>query len=161
MDYLVLYSDGGFGVLAIGDDADDHKIFKKLMEVFTTERGYFYDNYESQTISIFTSDDVALVVEENDTTRKFGESLKGHGFELFACWHDHGRQLYEEGVYKENHFLDESGLTVYGPIVLRAQIIQDPATAVEVPASHALYVAELIVKAKGESTDIIFGSSNS
>ena len=129
------------------------------MEVFTTKRGYFYDNYDSQTISSFTSDDVALVVEENDTTRKFGASLNGNGFELFACWHEHGRQLYEEGVYKENHFLDESGIIVYGPIVLRAQIIQD--TAVEVPASNALYVAELIVKAKGKSPDIIFGCSNS
>ena len=157
LNYLVLYADGGFGVLPIGD-ADDDQIFRKLMGVFTTERGYLYDNYETETICNLTPEDVAMVVDENEVTREFGESLNGHGFELFACWHDRGRQLHEAGVYKENRFL-ESRLTIYGPVVLRAQICETE-VPVEIPTSHALYVAEMIVKAKGGSTDIIFGGTS-
>lgn len=163
LNYLVLYADGGFGVMPIGDDSDD-QIFQKLMQVFTTTQGYFYDNYNSETIRCFTPDDVARVVEKNDVTRAFGSSLNGRGFELFACWHERDRELHEAGVYEQNHFLAGNRFTVYGPIVLRAQVgcvlcaVEPESDPMELPTSNALYVGELIVKSKAESMDTLFGA---
>ncbi|CAN0246553.1 unnamed protein product [Ectocarpus sp. 6 AP-2014] len=155
INYLVLYADGGFGVMPIGD-ADDDEIFRKLMKVFATDRGYFYDNYQTDTLCVCSAQDVSALVEldgANDTLKAFASSLQGHGFELFICWHEHSRELHDSGVYKNcNMFFEENSRRekMFGPVVLRAQVYQDDAAAaaVEVSASVALYVAEKIVNAK-------------
>jgi len=154
LSYLVLYADGGFGVMHIGD-ADDDEIFRKLMKVFATDRGYFYDIYQTDTVCVCSAQDVSALVKldgTDDTLKAFASSLQGHGFELFICWHEHSRELYESGVYKDSNIFFENCRRekMFGPVVLRAQMHQDDAAApaVEVPALVALYVAEQIAKAR-------------
>lgn len=162
LNYMVLYTDGAVGAMHIGD-ADDDEIFEKLIAVFKTELGDKFDNYETHTMSTYTADDVAMVInsaDSDDALKEFASSLNGNGFEIFACWHEHGAVLHEAGFYGENHFLSGKGRKrIYGPVILRAQILQDG--AVEVPVSSATVVAEMIVKAKGVSLDCIFTGQSS
>lgn len=151
VNYFVFRANGEFGAIHIGD-ADDDEIFKQLMKVFKTDAGPIYDNYQCTTLSTFSADDVSMVADCT-LVRNFQKELKGFGFELFACWHEHSKALYQLGVYEKNRYLPGDG--VYGPVVLRAQLLKEE-IAVEVPVSTALFVAEKIVKAKGDSVDSIF-----
>lgn len=55
-------------------DANDDEIFKQLMKVFATIRGYSYDNYQTDTVAVFSAEDVDGLIESagtNDTLREF------------------------------------------------------------------------------------------
>lgn len=153
VNYFIFYANGEFGAIHIGK-ADDDEIFETLVKVFKTNAGPIYDNYQCATMRTFSADDVMIVADSGgDIVRNFQKELKGFGFELFACWHEHSKALAQLGVYEKNRYL--SGNDIYGPVVLRAQLLRND-IAVEVPVSTALYVAEMIVKAKGDSIDSIF-----
>lgn len=154
VNYFVLHANGDVGAIHIGE-ADDDEIFEILLKVFKTGSPCL-DNYECSTMCTFSADDVSLVADSdsaNVVVRNFREKLAGFGFELFACWHIHGKALHQLGVYEKNRFL--SGHDIYGPIVIRAQLLRND-IAVEVPVSTALYVTGMIVNAKGDSIDSIF-----
>lgn len=144
VNYFVLYANGEVSAIHIGE-ADEDQIFETLMSIFRTKAGPMYDNYLCTTMSIFSAEDVAMVansVDATDVVRNFHKDLNGFGFELFACWHEHSKALYQLGVYDKNRFLSGKDFDyIYGPVVLRAQLLQEEA-AVEVPVSDALYVAE-------------------
>lgn len=156
LNYLVLYSNGEVGAIHIGD-VDDEELFSKLIAIFKTSAGPICDNYVCRTMSTCSAHDISLLQKSgvrDDVVADFSSKLNGHGFEIFACWHQYGKALYQAGVYEKNEFL--SGFDVYGPLVIRAQVDQDETDPVEVPASTALYLAEKIFKAKGVSVDTIF-----
>lgn len=158
LNYFVLHANGDFGALHIGE-ADDDEIFEMLLKVFKTNSGPFFDNYECSTMCTFSADDVSIVADSDgatDIVMDFQKELGGFGFELFGCWHMYGKALFQLGVYEKNSYLSGGEFdNIYGPLVVRAQVLRDD-IAVEVPVSTALYVAEMILKAKGDSIDSIF-----
>lgn len=157
LNYMALYPDGKVDVIHIGD-ADDDEIFLTMLSVFKTPLGGFFDNYTTSVISTFTANDVFVIVNSDhsdDAVKEFVSSLNGNGFEISACWHENDLVHHRGGLYEENRFVYGRGLKrIYGPVVLRARIQQDD--KVEVPASTAMVVAEMIVKAKGLPLDFIF-----
>lgn len=157
LNYMMLYADGAVGAIHIGD-ADEDEIFLTMLSVFHTSLGGFFDNYKTRTMSAFTANDVSMVVNSNDSddgVKKFVSELNGKGFKLSACWHENDLVFQREGAQSENRFFLGKGCErIFGPVIVRAQIDQD--NAVEVPASTAMVVAEMIVRAKGMSLDCIF-----
>lgn len=155
LNYFVLHANGDFGAIPIGE-ADDDEIFKILLKVFKTNSGPFFDNYRCSTMRTFSADDVSMVAD-SVVAREFKKELAGFGFELFGCWHVYSKALFQRGVYEKNRYLSGGRFgKIYGPLVVRAQVLRND-IAVEVPVSTALYVAEKIMKAKGDSIDSIFG----
>lgn len=162
LNYMVLFPDGKVDVLHIGD-ADEDEIFLTMLSVFKTPLGGFFDSYKTRTMSAFTANDVSMIVNSDDSddgVKKFFSALNGKGFELSACWHKNDLVHHRSGFYEENRFFHGKGYErMFGPVIIRARIDQD--NTVEVPASTAVVVAELIVKAKGMSLDCIFTGQTS
>lgn len=164
LNYMMLYADGGVGAIHIGD-ADEDEIFLTMLSVFNTSLGGFFDNYKTRTMSAFSASDVSIVVNSNDSddgVKQFVSALDGKGFKLSACWHENDLVFQREGPQSENRFFYGKGCDrIFGPVIVRAQIDQDDAVKVQVPASTAMLVAEMIVRAKGMSLDCIFTGQTS
>lgn len=156
MDYLVLRADGQVEEMVIGDKDNAYEC---IAEVFKTVESYG-NFFEASGIKTFSAADVSIAVNSDDATdnvREFASSLKGYGYQLIAHWHENGRALHQDGVYQENLFLAGKGRNgIYGPVVLGAQQHQFDKDPVEVSASKAIIVAEMIVNAKGLPVDLMF-----